>query len=56
MGAIERELATARGLASSAGDEAALDEAYADLARLRKTETAAKLACGLLYEYPEDAK
>ena len=40
----------------SAGDEAALDEAYADLARLRKTETAAKLACGLLYEYPEDEK
>lgn len=49
MGAIERELATARGLASSAGDEAALDEAYADLARLRKTETAAKIACGLLW-------
>lgn len=49
MGAIERELETARGLASSAGDEAALDEAAAELARLRKIETAAKLACGLLW-------
>ena len=49
MGAIERELETARGLASRAGDEAALDEAAAELALLRKIETAAKLACGLLW-------
>ena len=49
MGAIERELATARGLASSAGDGAALDEAAAELARLRKIESAAKLATGLLW-------
>ncbi len=49
MGAIERELATARGLASSSGDESALDEADAELARLRNIETAAKLACGLLW-------
>ena len=35
MGAIERELATARGLASSSGDEAALDEAQKKLQLLR---------------------
>lgn len=48
MGAIERELATAFPLANSRGDSL-LDEAQAELAKLRKIEEAAELACGLLW-------
>lgn len=49
MGAIERELATALALASSLGDEERIGEAQAELAKLRKIEAAAELACGLLW-------
>ena len=49
MGAIERELATALSLASSLGDEERIGEAQAELAKLRKIEEAAELACGLLW-------
>ena len=49
MKAIERELATARGLASSHGDDDALTEAENELAKLREIEAAAELACGLLW-------
>lgn len=48
-GAVERELATARGLCSSIGDDDALNEADAELLKLRKVEEAAELACGLLW-------
>lgn len=47
--ALERELATARGLASSHGDEDALDEAGNELAQLRQIEAAAETAFGLLW-------
>lgn len=48
-GTVERELATARGLASSVCDDDALNEADAELLKLRKIEEAAELACGLLW-------
>jgi len=35
MGSIERELATMRGLASCAGDDAKIDEAEAELSGMR---------------------
>ena len=47
--AVERELATARGLCSSVCDDDALNEADSELLRLRKIEEAAELACGLLW-------
>lgn len=50
---VERELATARGLASCVGDEDALSEADAELAGLRGIEEAAELACGLLWMIDE---
>lgn len=48
-GAVERELATARGLCSSVYDDDALNEADAEVMKLRKIEEAAELACGLLW-------
>ena len=48
MSAIDRELATAFPLASSRGDSL-LDEAQAELAKLRNIAEAAELACGLLW-------
>ena len=48
-GAVERELATARGLCSSVCDDDALNEADSELLSLRKIEEAAELACGLLW-------
>ena len=49
MGAVERELATARGLCSSVCDDDSLNEADAEVFKLRKVEQAAELACGLLW-------
>lgn len=49
MKPLERELATMRGFAACRGDDDCLDEADAELARLRKIEEAAELACGLLW-------
>jgi hypothetical protein len=48
MKPLERELATLRGLSGCRGDDDRIAEAEAELARLRKIEQAAELACGLL--------
>ena len=48
-GSVERELATARGLCSSVCDDDALNEADAEVMKLRNIEVAAELACGLLW-------
>lgn len=53
QGALERELKVARGMASCGGDDAALDEAEAELTRLRQIEAAAELAYGLLWMVDE---
>ncbi len=49
MGAIELELAIGLALSDSQGDQQRIVEAQCELARLRKIEAAAKLACGLLW-------
>jgi len=49
MKPLERELATLRGLSGCRGDDDRIAEAEAELARLRKIERAAELACGLLW-------
>ena len=49
MGAIERELAIGLALSDSQGDQQRIGEAQCEIAILRKIETAAKLACGLLW-------
>lgn len=49
MKALERELATLRGLSGCRGDDDRIAEAEAELARLRKIEQAAELACGILW-------
>ena len=48
MKPLDRELATLRGLSGCRGDDDRIAEAEAELARLRKIEDAAELACGML--------
>ena len=59
-GFVERELAVARGLASCRGDDARLDEADAEIAKLRAENDALRMqlvACGVvaLANTPESA-
>lgn len=54
-GAIERELRVARGLASCLGDEAALDEAEAELRTLRaRLSEAERLLRAVVYDTGSD--
>ena len=49
MNALEREIEVLRGLCACRGDDDCVREASNELTQLRRIESAARLACGLLW-------